>query len=305
MATIVIRIAQAVVVIFALSVIVFTLLHVAPGDPTDLLIPEHAPPEFREEMREKFGLNDPLQVQYGRFLGNALQGDLGMSFQYQVPAMELVIARVPATAELALAGMAIATALGLLIGILSAVYRNTAVDHIGSIITYFAVSMPNYWIGLLLILLFSVNLGILPVSGRGGLEHLVLPAFALGIGLMPPVARIVRSSMIEVMVEDFVWTARAKGVNEWRITIFHVLRNALIPAVTIIGMYTGVLLGGAAIIETVFGWPGAGRLILQAAEFQDYPLVLAGVFVLSIAVVLANLIVDLLYIVIDPRLRVG
>ncbi len=305
MVTFIARIGQAVVVILALSVIVFTLLHVVPGDPTDLLIPEHAPPEFREEMRESFGLNDPLQVQYGRFLRNALRGDLGQSFQFQVPAMELVIARLPATAELAFAGMAIATGLGLIVGILGAVYRNTAIDHIGSVLTYFAVSMPNYWIGLLLILFFSVYLGVLPVSGRGGLEHLVLPAFALGIGLMPPVARVVRSSMIEVMVEDFVWTARAKGVREWRITVFHVLRNALIPAVTIVGMYTGVLLGGAAIIETVFGWPGAGRLVLQAAEFQDFPVVLAGVFVLSIAVVLANLIVDLFYIVIDPRLRIG
>ena len=304
MAILIARLGQAVLVVFALTGIVFTLIHIAPGDPTDLLVPEHAPAEFREMMKKSYGLDDPFYVQYGRFIQNAIRGDLGESFQYRVPAMALVIERLPATAELAIAGMAIATISGLIVGIIGAVFRNHFVDHFSSVLTYLAVSMPNYWIGLLLIWIFSVKLGVLPVSGRAGFEHLILPAFSLGIGLMPPVARIVRSSMIEVMLEDFVWTARAKGVTEWQIMLFHVLRNALIPVVTIIGMYIGVLLGGAAIIETIFGWPGAGRLVLQAAQFQDFPLVIAGVLVLSMSVLGTNLIVDFLYVLIDPRMRV-
>ncbi len=288
-------------VVVGISVIAFFFIHLS-GDPVMLMLPGDASMAEIEGLREKLGFNDPLYVQYGRFAVRAVQGDFGESLYYHVPAMELILERLPASLELACASMFLALVVAVPLGILSAVRRGSSVDLISMVGALFGLSMPHFWLGIMLILLFSVKLGWLPTSGRGGLEHLVLPAVALGLSLMAMFARLTRSVMLEVLSQDYVRTARAKGLRERVVIGKHALKNALIPLVTVAGMQFGFLIGGTVIIETVFAWPGVGRLVVQAIFNRDYPLVQAVVLVLAVLFVLVNLLVDLLYGYLDPQI---
>ncbi len=288
-------------VVVGISVIAFFFIHLS-GDPVMLMLPGDASMAEIEGLREKLGFNDPLYVQYGRFAVRAVQGDFGESLYYHVPAMELILERLPASLELACASMFLALVVAVPLGILSAVRRGSSVDLISMVGALFGLSMPHFGLGIMLILLFSVKLGWLPTSGRGGLEHLVLPAVALGLSLMAMFARLTRSVMLEVLSQDYVRTARAKGLRERLVIGKHALKNALIPLVTVAGMQFGFLIGGTVIIETVFAWPGVGRLVVQAIFNRDYPLVQAVVLVLAVLFVLVNLLVDLLYGYLDPQI---
>lgn len=295
------RLWHTVYVVVGISVIAFFFIHLS-GDPVMLMLPADASHQEIEELRQQLGFNDPLYVQYWRFATKAVQGDFGESLYYHVPAMELILERLPASLELALAAMAIALVVAIPLGILSAVKRGSFID-LGSMLgALFGLSMPHFWLGIMLILLFSVKLGWLPTSGRGGWEHLIMPSLALGMSLMAMFARLTRSVMLEVLGQDYVRTARAKGLKERLVIGKHALKNALIPLVTVAGMQFGFLIGGTVIIETVFAWPGVGRLVVQAIFNRDYPLVQATVLVLAVLFVLVNLLVDLLYVYLDPQI---
>jgi len=295
------RLWHTVYVVVGISVIAFFFIHLS-GDPVMLMLPADASHQEIEELRQQLGFNDPLYVQYWRFASKALQGDFGESLYYHVPAMELILERLPASLELALAAMAVALLVAVPLGILSAVKRGSFID-LGSMLgALFGLSMPHFWLGIMLILLFSVKLGWLPTSGRGGWEHLIMPSLALGMSLMAMFARLTRSVMLEVLGQDYVRTARAKGLKERLVIGKHALKNALIPLVTVAGMQFGFLIGGTVIIETVFAWPGVGRLVVQAIFNRDYPLVQATVLVLAVLFVLVNLLVDLLYVYLDPQI---
>jgi ABC-type dipeptide/oligopeptide/nickel transport system permease component len=296
------RLQHTAFVLIAISAISFFFIHLS-GDPVMLMLPADASDVEIEAMRERLGFNDPIWVQYGRFVANALTGDLGQSLYYHVPALELVLERLPASIELALAALCVALVVSVPVGVLSAVKRGSVVDFLSMLGALFGLSMPHFWLGIMLILLFSVMLGWLPTSGRGGIEHLIMPALALGMSLMAMFARLTRSVMLEVLNLDYVRTARAKGLSEWVVIGKHALRNAMIPLVTVIGLEFGFLLGGTVVIETVFAWPGLGRLVVQAIFNRDYPLVQAVVLVLAGIFVIVNLVVDLLYGVLDPQIR--
>jgi ABC-type dipeptide/oligopeptide/nickel transport system permease component len=296
------RLRHTIFVLVAISAISFFFIHLS-GDPVMLMLPQDASAAEIEEMRARLGFNDPIIVQFWRFLTGALTGDLGRSLYYHVPALELVLERLPASLELALASLAVALAVAVPIGIVSAVKRGSALDIGSMLFALFGLSMPHFWLGIMMILLFSVTLGWLPTSGRGGIEHLVMPALALGLSLMAMFARLTRSVMLEVLQLDYVRTARAKGLTETMVIGKHALRNALIPLVTVAGLEFGFLLGGTVVIETVFAWPGLGRLVVQAIFNRDYPLVQAIVLVLAGIFVIVNLAVDLLYGLLDPQIR--
>ncbi len=296
------RLAQAGVVVLGVSFVVFLLLHLT-GDPTLLLLPPDATAEEIRRFRSSMGFDDPFFVQYARFLGGALRGDFGVSLRHGEPAMGLVIERLPATFELSSAAMLVALAVALPAGVVSAVRRNTPVDYLSTTVALLGQSMPTFWLGIMLILIFSVRLGLLPSSGRGDLEHLVLPALTLGLFTTARMMRLTRSGMLEVLGQDYVRTARAKGMSEAPIVWKHALRNAAVPIVTIAGLELGALLGGSVITETIFAWPGVGRLSVQAIYNRDYPVVQAAVFVLATTFVVVNLVVDILYTYLDPRIR--
>jgi len=309
---------QSLMVLFGISLIVFILLHLS-GDPAVLLMPPDATREDIENFRKLMGFNDPLflrwppweslsspwrpvtDTQYGRFMRGLVQGDFGLSFRHQQPALGLVLERMPATIELTLAAMLIAVCVAIPVGILAAVRRNTGVDHAGMVLALLGQSMPVYWLGIMLILLFAVRLNLLPAFGSGSLRHLVLPAITLGAFSMARIARLTRSGMLEVLGQEYVRTARAKGLAERRIILKHALKNAAIPVITVIGLDLGTLLGGAVITETIFAWPGVGRLAVQAIANRDYPVVQSAVFVLASIFVLINFLVDILYTYVDPR----
>jgi len=295
------RLWHTIYVVVGISIIAFFFIHLS-GDPVMLMLPADASTHEIEELRQKLGFNDPLYVQYWRFATHAVQGDFGESLYYHVPAIKLITERLPASLELAVAAMLFALLVAVPLGILSAVKRGSFID-LGSMLgALFGLSMPHFWLGIMLILLFSVKLGWLPTSGRGGLSHLVMPALALGMSLMAMFARLTRSVMLEVLNQDYVRTARAKGLKERIVIGKHALKNALIPLVTVAGMQFGFLIGGTVIIETVFAWPGVGRLVVQAIFNRDYPLVQATVLVLAVLFVLVNLLVDLLYVYLDPQI---
>lgn len=296
------RIQHTILVLIAISAISFFFIHLS-GDPVMLMLPQDASAAEIEEMRARLGFNDPIYMQYGRFLVGALTGDLGQSLYYHVPVMELVLERLPASLELATAALVISIGIAVPIGIISAVKRGSAIDFGSMLVALFGLSMPHFWLGIMMILLFSVTLGWLPTSGRGGIEHLVMPALALGLSLMAMFARLTRSVMLEVLQLDYVRTARAKGLKEGMVVGKHALRNALIPLVTVAGLEFGFLLGGTVVIETVFAWPGLGRLVVQAIFNRDYPLVQAVVLVLAGIFVVVNLAVDLIYGLLDPQIR--
>lgn len=297
------RLLQSVVVVWGVSVLVFFLLRLAPGDPATLLLAETATPEQIEEAREKWGLNKPIPVQYAVFLARALQGDLGDSLFFKQPALEVLLERMPATLQLSAAALLFSLSVAIPVGILSALKRDTVWDYLGTGLAMLGQAIPPYWLGIMLILIFSVSLRWFPTSGRGTIWHVVLPAITLGSVLMALVTRLVRSGMLDVMNEDYVRTARAKGLTERTILIRHALRNILIPLVTVVGLQLGALFGGAVITESIFAWPGVGRLALQAINARDYPLVQASVLLISVVYVFLNLAVDILYVYLDPQIR--
>jgi peptide/nickel transport system permease protein len=296
------RLAQAVLVLLGVSFVVFFILYLT-GDPALLLLPPDATAEDIRKFREAMGFNDPFIVQYGRFLGGALRGDFGQSVRHGEPAFPLVLERLPATFQLSGAALLLALLLAIPAGVVSAVRRNTAVDYVATVVALLGQSMPTFWLGIMLILIFSVQFNLLPSSGRGGIEHLVLPAVTLGLFTTARITRLTRSGMLEVLNQDYIRTARAKGVSGQPVVWKHAFKNAAIPIVTIVGIELGTLLGGSVITETIFAWPGVGRLSVQAIYNRDYPVVQAAVFLLASTFVLVNLVVDLLYTYLDPRIR--
>jgi len=297
------RLAQSLLVLLGISVVVFVILHLT-GDPTLLLLPPDASAEEIAKFRRAMGFDDPLYLQYWRFLRGALRGDFGTSLRHDEPALGLVWQRMPATIELTAVALGVALLLAIPAGIVSAVFRNTALDYVSTVLALVGQAMPTFWLGIMLILVFSVGLHLLPSSGRGGPANLVLPALTLGLFTTARIMRLTRSGMLEVLGQDYVRTARAKGVGERRVVWKHALKNAGIPIVTIVGLELGTLLGGAVITETIFAWPGVGRLSVQAIYNRDYPVVQAAVFVLASIFVLVNLVVDVLYTYLDPRIRI-
>ena len=297
------RLALSLFVLFGVSIVVFGLIHLAPGDPARLMLYDTAPEEEVQAMRKALGLDQPLYLQYWLFLSHAVRGDLGRSLYYKQPALDIILEHLPATAELTFAALLISLAVAVPMGIVSAVKRDSPWDYAGMLIATVGQATPVYWLGLMLILFFAVQLRILPTSGRGGIEHLILPSVALGAPLMALVTRMVRSGMLDIFGEDYVRTARAKGLAERLIVLRHALRNILIPLVTIVGLQFGALLGGAVITETVFAWPGVGRLVVTAITARDYPLVQAATLLVSFYFVAINLLLDVLYVYIDPRIR--
>ena len=298
------RFLQSLLVLLGVSFVVFGILFLT-GDPALVLMPPDASIEDIAKFREQMGFNDPFLVQYGRFLKGALRGDFGESVRHGEPAFDLVMERMPATFELSGAALLIALCLAIPAGILSAVKRNSILDYISTVVALLGQSMPTFWLGIMLILLFSVHFNLLPSSGRGGWENMVLPAITLGLFTTARITRLTRSGMLEVLNQDYIRTARAKGVANRPVVWKHALKNAAIPIVTIVGIELGTLLGGSVITETIFAWPGVGRLSVQAIYNRDYPVVQAAVFTLSATFVLVNLIVDVLYTYLDPRIRLS
>ncbi len=296
------RLVRLVIVLAGVSLVTFAILQVS-GDPIALMMPE-APEADRAALRHAMGFNDPLAVQFGRFVGNIVRGDFGQSFFHREPALPLVLDRMPTTLLLTVFAMGVSLALAIPIGIVSAVRRNSLFDHGATLVVFLGTSMPVFWTGIMLILLFAVHFRVLPVSGWESWAALVLPAITLATFSTPLLLRIVRSGMLEVIGLDYVRTARAKGVAEWLVICRHALTNAALPLVTVAGLQFGLLLGGAIITETVFAVPGLGRLIVGAIRQLDFPIVQAGVFVLALIVVLVNFTVDLLYLYLNPQIRV-
>jgi peptide/nickel transport system permease protein len=296
------RLLQSLVVLLGVSFVVFFILFLT-GDPAAVLLPPEASAEDIRLFRERMGFDDPFFVQYGRFLAGALRGSFGESIRHGEPAFDLVVERMPATFELAGAALLIALCLAIPAGIVSAVRRNSVLDYVATVVALLGQSMPTFWLGIMLILLFSVQLQWLPSSGRGELRHLVLPAITLGLFTTARITRLTRSGMLEVLNQDYIRTARAKGVANPPVVWKHALKNAAIPIVTIVGIELGTLLGGSVITETIFAWPGVGRLSVQAIYNRDYPVVQAAVFLLATTFVVVNLFVDVLYTYLDPRIR--
>jgi peptide/nickel transport system permease protein len=297
------RLFFAVFVLFGVLTVLFFILRVLPGDPAAIMLGAAADRAMVERQREIMGLDRPLPLQYVSYLGQVVTGDWGLSLHERRPAMTLVLQRLPATAELALAGMAVALLVGLVLGVTAALYPNTLLDRFISSLSLVGQAIPNFWLGILFILIFSRTLEWLPTYGRGTFAHLILPAGTLAVQLIGVITRLVRSGMLEVLATDYVRTARAKGAAERRVISHHAMKNMLIPVVTVLGVELGTLLAGAVVLETVFAWPGLGRLIVNAIDNRDYPVVQAGVTVVALIFVLLNLLVDLLYAYLDPRIR--
>jgi ABC-type dipeptide/oligopeptide/nickel transport system permease component len=303
------RLIQLMPVLWLISVIVFAVMHVLPGDPAELMLQGAeggaTTPQRLAEIRQEMGLDDPLLVQYGRFLGNALLGDLGTSIRFRTPVVGLILERFWYTLELALAGLAIALLLGVPLGMIAAVRQNSWTDAGAMSLAYVGASMPVYWLGLILILLFSFTLNWLPPAGADDWRSLVMPAFTLGFVSAGLISRLVRSSMIEVLNEDYIRTSRAKGLTERLVLWRHGLKNALIPVITMVGLQFGAMLAGAVVTETVFSRPGVGRLVVSAILSKDYPLVQGCILFLAVVYLLVNLLVDVAYAWLDPRIRYG
>ena len=298
------RLAWALVLLLVTTLAVFLVVHLS-GDPTALYVGPEGTRQDYEIVRAALGFDRPLLEQYGRFLVRAVRADFGRSLRHQQPTLPLVLERFPATLKLALAAMALAVVLAVPLGILSALRRNSILDSCAMTLALSGQCMPTFWLGILLILVFGVNLGWVPVYGSEGLGALVLPALTLGVWAMARTARITRSSMLEVLPQDFLRTARAKGISEWGVILRHGLRNGAIPIVTALGLELGNLLGGAVITEAVFAYPGIGRLAVEAVVNKDIPLLQAVVFTIATTLILLNVVVDLLYMVLDPRVRLA
>jgi ABC-type dipeptide/oligopeptide/nickel transport system permease component len=297
------RLALTVPVLLGVATLVFSLIHLIPGDPAQAMLGEAATPQDVEELRRRLGLDRPLLEQYGTFLRGVTRGDLGTSLRTGQPVASQILERMPATAELAAAAMLVAILCSIPLGIVAAVRRGTSVDHGAMTLALAGVSIPNFWLGPLLAIIFSVELGWLPVSGRGTPAHLVLPAFSLGAALAAVLARMTRATLLEELREQYVVAARARGVSRVRAVMRHAFRNSLIPVVTLIGLQFGSVLTGAVITETIFAWPGIGRLLIQSIGFRDYPLVQGCILLIAVTYVGVNLLTDLVYGFLDPRIR--
>ncbi|MBB6113990.1 MULTISPECIES: ABC transporter permease [Rahnella] len=296
------RLAQSVLVMFGVSLLIFYSLHLT-GDPAAVMMPPGSSQQEMENFRHSMGFDRSLTWQYWHYLTGVLQGDMGESLRYSQPVTELISQRVPATLLLAVTALAWSTLAGLLLGILSALRQNTLWDLFARLLAFSGQAVPVFWLGLLLIIVFSLNLRWLPSGGYGSASQLVMPALSLGAYYMSAIARLIRASLIDVLQQDYIRTARAKGLSQWRVVVRHGLRNALIPVITVQGMYFASLLGGALVTEIIFAWPGIGRLAVQAIQNRDFPLVQAIVLLAALVFVGINLIIDLLYVVLNPRIR--
>lgn len=299
---VVVRAARGMVTLWAVVTVVFLVLRLS-GDPAQVMLGEEASPEAIAAFHRSHGLDEPLPVQYGRYLANVVQGDFGDSLKDRRPATEVFQSRIGATVELGLAAVVIAVVAGLPLGILAALRRNSIWDRLSMGVAFIGQSAPNFFVGILLILILSLQFNVLPSSGRGSWQQLVMPAFTLATGLLAALARMSRSSLLEVVSQDYVRTARSKGLSNRRVVIGHCLRNAAIPVVTLFGLSVGALIGGAAITETVFAWPGVGRLAVSSVSARDYPVIQLIVIVIAASVVITNLLVDTAYGLLDPRVR--
>lgn len=297
------RLVLVVPVLIGVSIVVFWMIRAIPGDPARVIAGEAATEELLERVREQYGLNEPPHVQYLIFVKNVLTGDFGRSIRSRRPVIDEIRTRIGPTVELAVGSMAVAVLLGVTTGILSAVRPNSWVDAVSMFIALVGISMPVFWLGLMFMYLFSYQLEWFPTAGRGTWRHLVLPALTLGLSSAAIIARMTRSSMLEVLRQDYVRTARAKGLAERVIVLKHAFRNALIPIITVTGLQFGSLLGGAVLTESVFAWPGIGRLMVESIIARDYPVVQMSVLVVALAFILLNLIVDILYAYADPTIR--
>ena len=301
------RCLQSLIVFGAILVIVFLMLQIT-GDPAAVLMPLDASEDDLQAFRQEMGFDKPLHVQFGRFLFGGpktrgiMRGDFGFSYQHEMPAMSLVLEHFPNTLYLAVASVLIAILIAIPTGALSALFRNSWIDYACSVVAMFGQSMPNFWLGLLLILVFSVSLRWLPTSGFEAWYYIILPAVTAGLYATARIMRMVRSQMLEILSMDYIRTARSKGLEEWRVVFRHALKNAAIPVVTLIGLELGILLGGTVVTEAVFAWPGVGFLVVDAISNQDYPVVQAAVALLAFVFVGVNLVVDVLYAWLDPRI---
>ncbi len=290
-------------VMLGVSFLVFTIMFFTPGDPAKILLGERAPEAEVQALRTQMGLDDPFFVQYGRFIFNALRGDLGRSLTTRRPAALELFARFPATMQLAAMGVLVAVLIGIPIGIVSATRQYSVFDGASMVLALIGVSIPNFWQGIMMVLLFSIVLRWFPSSGYGTFAHLIMPSLTIGTSSAATITRMTRSSMLEVVRQDYIRTARAKGLSERVVITRHALKNALIPIVTVIGLQFGYLLGGAVLTETIFSWPGVGRLMVDAIRQRDYPVVQGGVLMLALTFSVVNLLVDVLYAYIDPRIK--
>lgn len=296
------RLIHSLFVIVGLIVVVFFVTHLL-GDPARLMLRPEATDEQIEALRDDLGLNDPLYEQFGRFLGNVAQGSFGDSLWQRVPALPLVLNRIPATLYLVGVTLAFAVPVAVILGIISATKPRSLIDRFVTVISLAGVSIADFWLGLMLIIVVAVNLGWLPTSGYGGIDYVILPALTLSVRPIGRISQVVRSAMLDVMGKGFIVTARAKGLSERVVIFYHSLKNAAIPTITMVGDEASVILNGAVVIETVFGWPGVGILLIQAIEQRDLPLVEASVVVIAVMIILVNLLVDLTYTLLDPRIR--
>jgi ABC-type dipeptide/oligopeptide/nickel transport system permease component len=297
------RILLTIPVLIGVATLVFSLIHLVPGDPAQAMLGDGASERDIADLRTRLGLDRPLPEQYARFMSGLVRGDLGTSFRTGQPVVGAILERVPATIELAMASMLVAMVVAIPLGIIAAVRQGTFADYTAMTVALAGISIPNFWLGPMLAIVFAVQLGLLPVSGRGGWQSLVLPSVALGAALAAILARMTRASLLEELRELYVRAARARGVSRARAVLAHALRNSLIPLVTIMGLQFGAVLTGAVITETIFAWPGVGRLLIQSIGFRDYPLVQGCILLIAITYVSVNLLTDLLYGVLDPRIR--
>lgn len=290
-------------ILFIISVAAFALLHIAPGDPVAFMLGRNAPPEAHDRMRRQLGLDDPLPVQYWRFLSSTARGDMGESLIYRVPTSELIAERLPRTLVLSLLALTVCYLIALPVGVLAAVKRGSAIDFGVMASATIGISVPSFWLGLVLIVVFAVKLRWLPASGHEGVKALVLPVLTLAIGEAAVIARLIRSSMIESLGGDYVRTARAKGLHEYRVVLVHALRNAMLPTISVLGLQLGFVLVSTVVVENVFGWPGVGRLLVESIGRRDYPVVQGTLLVLGITIMLGNLVADVLYRMANPQIR--
>jgi len=297
------RLLMTLPVLLGVATIVFLLIHLVPGDPAQVMLGETAPPGAIADLREKLGLNAPITTQYVHYVRGLVKGDLGTSFRYNTPVGREIGQRIGRTTQLALSAMVVAIVIALPLGVLGAIFRGKAIDQAAMTVSLLGISMPSFWLGPMLAIVFAVELGWLPVSGTGSWRNLVLPAFTLGAALAAILARMTRASLIDELRELYVLAARARGISRVRAVIAHALRNSLIPIVTIIGLQLGAVLTGTIITETIFAWPGVGRLLIQAISFRDYPLVQGCILFIAVTYVAMNLLVDLAYAWLDPRIR--
>lgn len=326
------RLVQLIPVLLGVSAIVFVMMALTPGDPVDIMLGnQHVTEEQEQALRHDMGLDLPPHERFVKFVGNALTGNFGLSFYHRQPVMEVIASRLPATLELSLVALIFALAVSIPLGVLAAVKKNTVLDRLATVTSLFGVSLPGFWFGILLLMLFAVHLHLLPVSGRAGFEsevtpithfllidsllrgrpdafadalsHIILPAITLGLPMASILMRVTRASMLDVLKQDYITFAEAKGLSRQKILVKHALKNALIPTVTVAAIETGSLLGGNMVVETVFGWPGLGRLVVESIFVRNYPLIQAAVLIYAVTYVLLNFIADILYTVLNPRVR--